>query len=662
MWPFKSRWRRAAANRPMSDEQALNAAVIQGSTAVAIIATGIDGVISLFNSGAEAMLGYQAREVVGIKTLQQFHEREEVCEHGRLLACEFGHEISGFDVFVCMARQQGHETRAWTYIRKDGSRLRVNVTVTTLRTHDGEISGYMGIANDISAYSALEEALNISQLSFLNAFATAAHGMAIVEPSGQLRDVNISLCEMLGYSHTELLALSFQAITYADDLENDLAQVHRCLAGEISSYQLEKRYVHRDGHTVYGLLSVSLVRDSEQEPLYFISHVQDLTARQEAKQVLRESEQHMRTIVDAVVDAIITIDANGCIERFNYAAEVLFGYAERDVQGQSVSILLPDELGAQHHALFLTAMHEHRPANEITEVEAIRADGSRFWMELQVAPLQHQKEPKQVAVVRDITERRRVERMKEEFISTVSHELRTPLTAIAGSLDLLVSGMMGPLSTDQEQLLSIAQRNSLRLSYLINDLLDMDRLVSGSIELTIAAHELAPIIAESISLNASYAAQYQVKYRLQSDCQGEVMVDAARLQQVLANFLSNAAKFSPEGSIVDLCVEDRGGYWRISVMDTGAGIPESQRSKLFAKFSQLDSSDTRQRSGTGLGLAITKALAECMHAHVGYAPREPHGSVFFIDLVKQTKVLQPLTGSIQGLPNYALSPPKQNLH
>ena len=152
----------------------------------------------------------------------------------------------------------------------------------------------------------------------------------------------------------------------------------------------------------------------------------------------------------------------------------------------------------------------------------------------------------------------------------------------------------------------------------------------------IEAHELAPIVTESISLNSSYASQFGVNYQYSGSCTDEVMVDSARLQQVLANFLSNAAKFSPENSMVDVVVSDCGPYARISVMDRGVGIPEAKWFQLFAKFSQLDSSDTRQRSGTGLGLAITKALAESMQARVGYEPRKPNGSVFYIELLKKT--------------------------
>ena len=635
MWSFISRWRAKKANA--MHQKALNAAIIHGSTAVAIIATYIDGTISLFNSGAEAMLGYRADELVGIKTPAVFHDAEEAFAHSRTLECELGVPVTGFDVFVRSAQTKGHEARAWTYIHKNGTRIRVNLTVTALHDTQGRINGYMGIACDISDYSALEKKLSISQLSFLNAFATAAHGMALVAPTGKWLDVNIALCEMLGYSPAELLATDFQRITHADDLELDLELVTRCLSGVISSYQLEKRYIHRDGHTVYALLSVSLVSDSEQEPLYFVCHIQDFSSRHAAKQHLLEREQQLQTIVDTVVDAIVTINAEGKVESFNHAAEELFGYREQEVRGKSVSILLPDGAPLPRQTMFIRS-RDQGSLSSLPEIEGRRADGSHFWMEVQIAELVHLSEPKQVVVVRDITERRRVERMKEEFISTISHELRTPLTAISGSLDMVVMGVLGTLNPDQEELLLIAQRNSQRLSCLINDLLDMDKLVSDSFEMAIESHELAPIVSESISLNTSYAAQFGVTYRLSGDCSGQIMADGARLQQVLANFLSNAAKFSPENSIVDVVVSDFGPYARISVMDTGVGIPEAKWSQLFAKFSQLDSSDTRQRSGTGLGLAITKALAERMQARVGYEPREPNGSVFYIDLLKEVAV------------------------
>lgn len=632
---YRRRWLRERPLR-LPPAQHFLQAVIDASTAVSIIAVRPDGLITLFNSGAERMLGYRASEMVGLQTPVCFHDEQEVREHGELLSQRYGRPISGFDVFSETAKQGGHENKAWTYIRKDGTQLRVSLTVTAIRDDSGQVSGYLGIATDMTALKELEDELSISQLSFLNAFETAAHGMALVSPAGRWLEVNKPLCTMLGYSREELLAKDFQSITHPDDLNEDLDFVSQLLAGVMPNYQMQKRYIHCDGHIIHSLIIVSLVRDRQAKPLYFVSQIQDMTDKRLAEEALRSSENYLRTIMDNVVDTIITIDERGCIESFNHAAERMFGYAETEIRGRNISCLMPEPYRSQHDGY----LHHYLKTGQAKvigvgrEVEGMRADGTTFQMELQVSGLVFLGQRKFIGVVRDITVRKRVERMKDEFVSTVSHELRTPLTAIAGSLELVASGALGALDETQQEVLDIACRNSLRLTNLINDLLDMDKLVSGQLDFDMRSQALMPLISEALILNQSYADQFSVRFDIITAVDCQVMVDAARLQQILANFLSNAAKFAPSGSVVSIAVMDADEHRvRVQVTDTGPGIPEEFRSRLFTKFSQIDGSDSRPRSGTGLGLAISKELAERLHGSVG-CQFGLSGTSFFVELPK----------------------------
>ena len=610
------------------------AAVVDASTAVSIIATDTRGLITLFNSGAERMLGYSAGEMVGLRTPVCFHDEDEMREQGRLLSRQVGREIAGFDVFVEAARRGGHETCVWTYIRKSGERLQVSLTVTAIQDGQGALCGFLGVATDISPIKALEDELGISQLRFFNTFQGAAHGMALVSLEGAWLDVNPALCDMLGYSRDELLSKDFQSITHPEDLSDDLALLNEVLAGRRNGYQLEKRYYHRDGRVIHVLLSVSLVRDQQEAPRYFVSQIQDVTARRLAEDALRESENYLRTIMDNVVDAIITIDEQGRIESFNHAAERMFGHAEHELIGRDIAMLMPEPYSSQHGG-YLRRYHDTGVPRVIgvgREVEGLRADGSVFQMELQVSSLVFRGQRQFVGVVRDITVRKRVERMKDEFVSTVSHELRTPLTAISGSLELVAGGVMGELQPAQKEVLDIACRNSTRLGQLINDLLDMDKLVSGKMDLDIRPHALMPLVRDALLLNQGYADQFLVHFELTGALDAMVRVDGARLQQILANYLSNAAKFAPTGSVVKVGVEALGERLRITVTDAGPGIPEGFRDRLFTKFSQIDSSDSRPRSGTGLGLAISKELAERMQGQVGCLCEPERGTIFYVDL------------------------------
>lgn len=236
-----------------------------------------------------------------------------------------------------------------------------------------------------------------------------------------------------------------------------------------------------------------------------------------------------------------------------------------------------------------------------------------------------------VLLEEDISERKRTERMKSEFVSSVSHELRTPLTSIRGVLGLIAGGVFGALPEEAAKLIQVAVENGERLTRIVNDILDMEKLEAGKMVLhlsEVSAHEAAQL---ALRANAGFALQHGVELRGPQAAPVEpaaLLVDADRLQQVLANLLSNAIKFSPSGALVEVCVDADPQQVRICVVDQGCGIPESFRKSLFERFVQADGSDTRSHGGTGLGLAITRQLVEQMGGTVGYLPVEPVGSCF----------------------------------
>lgn len=245
--------------------------------------------------------------------------------------------------------------------------------------------------------------------------------------------------------------------------------------------------------------------------------------------------------------------------------------------------------------------------------------------------------------LQDITERKRVEHLQHEFISTVSHELRTPLTAIRGALGLIMGGVLGELPPKAKDIIRIADQNSARLANLINDLLDMEKLIANGMRFDMQTQPLQPLVEQSIEANRSYAEQHQVQYEFIARAQDALVnIDSQRLLQVLANLLSNAAKFSPPGSKVEIAIYKRASEVQVSVTDYGGGIPADFQHRIFRKFSQADGSDTRQKGGTGLGLAISKELVEQMGGAIGFRSRLGQGACFYFTL--------PLAAETRNLP------------
>jgi PAS domain S-box-containing protein len=233
----------------------------------------------------------------------------------------------------------------------------------------------------------------------------------------------------------------------------------------------------------------------------------------------------------------------------------------------------------------------------------------------------------------DITDRKEVERIKNEFVATVSHELRTPLTAVVGALGMLKREVTGKLPPNAALFLGMAQQNSDRLATLINDVLDIEKIESGMAKLRIVPVAVGALLERAVALNAPYAGQFDVRFELHRPLPDvSVSGDEDRLLQVMTNLMSNAAKFSGAGSAVTVSCEVTGRAARIAVVDQGPGVPEELRSRLFQKFAQAESGDARQKGGTGLGLSICKAIIDTLGGRIGYESAPGRGSTFFFEL------------------------------
>jgi PAS domain S-box-containing protein len=235
-------------------------------------------------------------------------------------------------------------------------------------------------------------------------------------------------------------------------------------------------------------------------------------------------------------------------------------------------------------------------------------------------------------VARDISERKRVEQMKNDFISVVSHELRTPLTSIRGSLGLISGGVAGELPEKARILVDIASKNSDRLVRLINDILDVEKIESGQMGFRLVPQDLMALVEQAVEANQPYGQPYGISLRIVDSVRVLVRADADRMQQVLTNLLSNAMKFSPRSGVVEVGVTAENGKARLRVTDHGKGIPPEFQEHIFEKFAQADATSTRQQGGTGLGLSISRAIVERHGGSIWFESVAGQGTTFFVEL------------------------------
>ena len=342
-------------------------------------------------------------------------------------------------------------------------------------------------------------------------------------------------------------------------------------------------------------------RMNEANRLLRAEAAERILARQAAERLARQNE----LILNAAAEGIYGVDAHGYTTFANPAAAAMLGYAADDLPGRPYEATLLSRAGGEDSIRAALLSGETRT---VSDAAFRRADGTRFPVEFACTPIVEENHiAGAVITFRDVTERREVDRMKDEFISVVSHELRTPLTAIRGSLGLLAAGKAGDIPLRGQRMLEIAVQNTDRLIRLINDILDIERIESGKVAMEpgpVNAAELAHGAAEVMLLMAERAGVelYVWAEPLQ------VVADADRLLQVLTNLISNAVKFSPAGTAVEVTVEPVGGEAVFRVSDHGRGIPADRLESIFERFQQVDSSDSRQKGGTGLGLAICRSI------------------------------------------------------
>jgi PAS domain S-box-containing protein len=532
--------------------------------------------------------------------------------------------------------------------KRDGTRFITRTQLSAFQI-DGRLH-YYSISEDVTERRQVAEALRASEERFTSAFAHAPIGMALVGLEGRWLKVNRALCDLVGHSEAALLKRTFQDITHPEDLESDLENVRRLVAGEMASYQMEKRYFHARGHIVRVLLNVSLVRNEAGQPLYFVAQIQDITERKRAEEELRWKTAFLEAQVNSSGDGVLVVDGQERKLLQNHLMQQLWKIPQSiaddpDDRGQlqwsSTQVKNPEAF------LERTAYLKARPT-EISKDEIELKDGTV--LDRYSAPVlgNDGKYYGRIWSFRDITERKKLEAhllqsQKLEIVGRlaggVAHEFNSILTVILGQAEFLLSGLPegSPMRNDVREIIRATERAAGltrqllaygRQQYLSAELLDLNQiitsleptlrlLVGGLIEVRIVAQEaLWPIKA-----------------------------DAGQMEQVILNLAMNALQAMPAGGVltletsqvtlnetasVDNTEMKPGGYVTLTVSDTGVGMTDEVKARVFEPF--FSTKDVGQ--GSGLGLATCYGIIKQSGGNISVESAPGKGAVFRIQLPK----------------------------
>lgn len=502
----------------------------------------------------------------------------------------------------------------------------------------GRVSGFFAMIIDISERKAAEAALRASEERWK--FALEGAGEGVWDRNVQTDEVMYSrrYKEMLGFAEHEFdnRREEWKKRVHPEDRARVLADLQAYLDGKSPAYASEFRMLCKDGSWKWILSRGRVVsHDADGRPLRMIGTHADIGERVRQQEEITRINERLDLALQGSRLAIWDIDAStGSVYLSEGWAEML-GEAPRETFTDTASLLetVHPEDRERVRAMNLAATKGASPEFHIEQRIRTRTGGWK-WI------LSHGRVVKRDAAGRalrmigtsaDISARKEIEHMKNEFISVVSHELRTPLSSIVGSLGLLVR--MTDLSGETQTLIRVARDNSQRLVRLINDILDVEKLDSDALKIPLEPVELEALLASAIRANQGYAEQFGVSMALTDSCgRAWVSANADKLMQVMANLLSNAAKFSPRGACVEVRLARVGDAFRVSVIDPGPGIPEEFKPRIFDRFAQADSSTSRQRGGTGLGLAICKMIIGKLGGKIGFVSAPGVGTTFYFDL------------------------------
>ncbi|MBD2070263.1 PAS domain S-box protein [Leptolyngbya sp. FACHB-671] len=593
----------------------------------AIVNQATAGIAQCNMSGRFILVNQKYCEITGYSREELLHKRIQDITHPD----DLPHNLDLYQRLITQKTDFAVEKR---YIRSDGSEVWVNNSVSPVRDAFGHIQSIVAIVLDISDRKRAEIALQESEAKFRAVFDQMYQFLGLLTPDGMLLEINQNPLTFANVEREAVIGKPFWEFP-SWNATAELQEIAKTLVAQAAAGQLFHQEVNildasSNLHT-FDISAKPIYAIETHQILWVIVEGRDISALVRLQGALRSEQERSLQLITSSVDGIVAFDADGCCTLWNPAMEQMTGLRQEDVMGRR---------GVDVFAVLLDAktLQGFHPGIEKTVTTfdfhfTHPKTRQRQWIEARYSPLHGGSETHNggLLMVRDVTQQRELERMKREFISIISHEIRTPLSSIRGALGLVATGVLDDDPQTAKEMLGIANNNIERLVRLVNDVLALNRLESGQVELKKQWCEAATLVQQAFSSVPNLAEANQVALR-SSTGNIQVWADPDWLVQVLVNLINNAVKFSPAGTTVSVNVEPQPQQVLFRVTDQGRGIPSEKLEAIFGQFQQVNMSDSRQKGGTGLGLSICRLIVQLHGGRIWAESELGRGSKFYFTL------------------------------
>ncbi len=487
---------------------------------------------------------------------------------------------------------------------------------------------------DIAEHKKVEEALRETQQHYKLAVTSGKMGLWDWNLKTQEIYLDPNLKVLMGFEDHEVsnYVNGWEQMVHPDDRKQVMVAVNNYLEKLTPDFEIEYRMLHKNGSVRWAYARGNLTWDGGNEPDHLIGINTDITERKQTELALLESEFRFRRIFAEAPIGIALAYPDGRVFQVNPAFCQMLGYSEPELSALNLQeITNPQDLEAEQP--YIEQLLQGEISVYQLEKRYLKKDQDLLWTQVTRGAIRDSdnKFVHTLNMIQDITERRQIEKMKDDFVSIVSHELRTPLTSLRGALGLLSTGKLGKLNPQGQRLLEFALTDTDLLVRLVNDILDLERLKSGTLTLAPQICQTADLIQQAVQIVQALATEAKVTLAVNAT-EAPVWINRDHIIQTLTNLLTNAIKFSPSGSTVWLTAEQQGNQIVFQVKDEGRGIPADKLEVIFERFQQVDASDSRRRGGTGLGLAICRSIVQQYGGQIWAESEVGVGSTFYFTL------------------------------